>query len=941
MLYGGIFFLSTGGAMMLQYKPKKSLEKSDEPIIDNPIEIVETPAEKLLNYITGNEGIIVDGNIGLSIKEIDVDLALKGSISLADLENISVNAELGITVDGELINANVSYVDGVIALDVLNNHFKLATDNVLDFINMLPTYGLQLELPEEFSTIDIDALTNQLGDLKEEDKKQYSNGEYYFPFSFAGLDIGIKTDEDEKDRFLGARIDDASLMGIDLSADLDIISASKEELNIIDPLKGENAKDYIDFKYAFNLFDSIYNLVKQDQIMLNVSAQVANEEKGLDLGANVDIGLDVKNQLYTLEGNVTEKGRTHDFIAAYQDYTVYAGINKINVSLEDSTILDLINYILVKLDKGGLEDVLNTVTASLSDIQVGALINKLTNTLGKLSMDEEKASIELNFNALGLDVGNIVVEISYNQQGLTAITLKDLNIKGTSVDVVLTFKDYVAPSFNKEKFVAIDPAYNLIETFEKLIKQTQFNLEFDAVIDRKQENLKDITLDGNIQFDIENMFGYGNVLIVDSKDYKHNIKADMKSPENIIFSYNDTLKGKFNTDTMVELKSLILNVVENPDKHFIELYADLLDSLENSPIIQVINGDYGLLLEYNLIDNLVITDKMIECDVYLDILELDMDKIHLCFEYGKNDQGETLIKNLNLSNIDFGTCAVEINAKVSDYDPSLESTRLDANDNYLDFSDIKVLLELGINTSKFEYYHITGTANVSLVGFDVISIPMEVKVRNDNGDVQVDAQLKSVPTIVGVNKELLTFPTRSAAIYYQGDYLYIYRYDQFMNSSKNIHYSRRCTVDFFVSNIVEILCKDMLGFTDMIMKSINQSESQEKAQIQYENILQDFKYTKEENKDYFQFAISLMALTGSSILKNNLILDVNADPVKHMLTSVDLSLDISLGITIGVKANFKLESDTSTELTESNRLTNLEAYLKAHENDALNQLITF
>ena len=293
---------------------------------------------------------------------------------------------------------------------------------------------------------------------------------------------------------------------------------------------------------------------------------------------------------------------------------------------------------MAKLGKGGLEDIINSVTASLSDIKVGALINKVENTLGQLSLDEEKASVSLNLDALGLDLSTITVEISYNQNGLSNITLSELNIEGNIVNIELSFKDYVAPQFNKEQFVAIDPAYKLIGTFEKLIDQTAFRLQFDADIDRKQEGLKNITLNGDIEFDIQDMFGFGDVTIIDSKDYKHHVQADMKSPENIIFAYNSKLKGKFNTNTLIEIKDLLLGLLENPDKHFMELFADLLDALQNSPIVQVINGDYGMLLEYKLIDNLSVNENKIECDVCLDILELDMPMIHLCFEYETNNE---------------------------------------------------------------------------------------------------------------------------------------------------------------------------------------------------------------------------------------------------------------------------------------------------------------
>lgn len=942
LIYGSIFAASTGGAFMMQYKPSSS-HSSSTPVVDDPIpEHVETPAEKLLGYLTGNDGINVNGNVSLNIENTQVNIDLTASVSLEDLENLSLSADLVIDVMDMSFEVSVTFIDGIITLDALDNHFKLETSTIMDFVNMLPALGIEIELPEDVLNIDIDELTNQLGSLTEGDKFE-ENGEYYFPFNILGLDLAIKTDADEQDRFLGARISPSSIMGIEISGDVNILSASKDELNIVNPLEGENASKYIDFKNAFNFVNHIVSLTKKDKLALNLKASVSNETIN-NIDIDLDLGIDLTSNLVSFNGQVNENNRTHNIFAAYLDETVYLNFQQVKVSIDNSTIANLLDYVFTKLGIDfDLEALISSISTSLGSIEVKELVNSIRGIVGSLTLSENELGITINLADYGVEMDPVSILISFNENGLSQIRLSELNINGTKVKVELSFLDYQEPLFNKAEYVAIDPLFGLIDTVEYLSTQTRFRVEMDALID-KQGTDKDVSMSGGVQFDLADMFGYGQLEIVDSDEYHHVIKGEMKNSDEFFFTYNNKLKGKFSSQTLIDMKDLAVSVIANPDKHFMELFADFLYKLQNSPLSLILGGDYGLLLEYELISNLSVTSTALECDLSLDILDMGLDSLHLVLHYEENAEGRLDIKGLTISELALGDSEVTVELRLKAFDETLESTRLNLNDTYLDFSDIKVLLEFGIETSKFEYYHISGNAVATVLGYD-IKVPMDVKVRDENGKIKVHARLIKIPTIVGVNQKAFTSLDRSAELFYDGEYIYIDRFDDYLIAKNDVHYTKKCTTKYFIDNIVMILCDDILGLNDSILDDVEKSESSEKEQVQmkYEDIVQGFELIRGEEIDTFKFEISLFALTQDKMLKNNLKAKVTADSNTHILRGLHVDLDIALTslITLPLSADFTLESDTSLELTDANKLYALEAYVAAHANDQLNVRLSY
>ena len=491
-------------------------------------------------------------------------------------------------------------------------------------------------------------------------------------------------------------------------------------------------------------------------------------------------------------------------------------------------------------------------------------------------------------------------------------------------------------------------------------------------------------MNGYVQLDFtgDNHYGYGSATIIDSKNYRHNLKADMYNEGNFIFSYNDKLKGKFTSETVFELADLVSDIINNPDEHFQELFGELLEKLNSSTIKKIIAGDYMLALQYELISNLVIDDSKTSFDLSLAIFGLEDITLHIeiGYSYDAVNYSYADLDYIKVSNLTLAGKDVSINIDFKKYQTSLDATRLNQFDTYLDFSCIKTLLALGVNTSKFNYYHFSGNLNlnISLIGdgSDLANIGLDCKIRNDHGNVTVAIALTDIPIIkwglLGLI-DLNSVPgyestdSRNAYIYYQHfedhdktDYWYINRQDvvtekgnkvsgfifnrKYQYTEYDYQVTRKCTNEYFLDNIVDILVKDILGVTnDTVLSALDSSSTSSSNEIKYEEILSDFYYT--ESSNCFFFDINMKALTGTSIF-DMFEVKVYEDPTNNILKGLSAKIRVNFGIKITATFDLNFEDDRSIDIFERDEqgnltdapltgtiITSANTYIAAHKND--------
>ncbi len=978
-LYVTVFGVSLAATFLIAKnvsKPSSSRSYKNEEASG---EVNMKPGERLLNSLLEYKALEFDADVNIKLEDNTIiDLGVDGQGKINDIENIELLGDLDANLDGTRLGGQFGYFgdEMIFSVDGMCD-FRLKTTDLTDFIDMVPKYGISINLPESLSSLSIDDLTNAINAIEESDKKTTPSGDYYYNISFGSdteegdkaFNVMILTDTN--DAFKGIRVDTFYYQGTKFSLNASLREISEEEYTVVNPLLDvTTSAKYQDFAPVFTLFDCLYDLTKQETLGVDVLLTLDNKNADTQeyeelLNADLDLDLDLNNNVYGIAANVSENSRNHVLNFALQEQTIYASFHNVKVSMTMQSISGLIQYALDTISSETLDGLLGKLTESTSDLDLAGITEKIENMLKGVSISSGNLNITLDLSEFGLDYTTpLVLGVDFNNEGIERIYVQNTKINDYGFALEISFRDYVAPIINAEEYQSIQQALPLLPAIINLLDDTQFRIELDACVhDTQNTEAHDITVDGGVQFELDpnrneesnKGYGYGELTIVDSNEYTHKIEADMKSVEEILFSYNDTLNGKFNIQTLKDLVDVLMDVIKNKDDdaHFQELFGELLNKLNDSPISQALNGNFGILLNYDIISNLEITDTHVSMDINFEVFGMEDASMHMEINYVVNDMesADVTLQGLSISNLTLAGKEISANVNLTQFDESLESTRLDPSEEYLDFSDIKVLLELGLNTSKFNYYHFTLNVNAnvkisifpSLLDFD---FPIDVKIRNDHGNVQVAAEIESFPTpLSGLanSGDYYYANNRSESIYYQDGYVYLHRSEKvgksFLDFGANHNYEliEVMTGDYFMDNAIDVICRDMVGFGPKVMNLIKDGDlSNGSNVIHYEKILQDFQYNEADK--FFEFDLDLNELTGtniftSTVLKINHDDDISTD--KPILTGVDAELGLSLLGFIKVNASLTLEflEDRSIELSEENRLTKLESFISTYHVD--------
>ena len=400
----------------------------------------------------------------------------------------------------------------------------------------------------------------------------------------------------------------------------------------------------------------------------------------------------------------------------------------------------------------------------------------------------------------------------------------------------------------------------------------------------------------------------------------------------LLFAYNQTLRGKLDGAAIDDIYTMVEDIINHKDDHFMELFGDILQKISETPLYQALNGDLGILFATNTFSNIQITPTTIDLDLSGALIGLDC-IMHLTINYDS-----THLYGIEFSNINFNNTIINFNINLTDFDPSLESTRLDPMNTYFDFSDIKLLLSLGINTAEFNDYRLVGKANLNILGIIDKDLPIDLRIKNNQGNVSLSLDLTDIP-IVGLangDPDYTSTKSRTASIYYRDGLVYLRRTDRVSNgiiftTQYDVNYTSVCQLDYFMDNIMYYLCEFVMGLRSWVMDQIQSSNTSVNGQIRYETILKDFYY--KEQGSYFFIDINIAELAQNPDLQS-LTVKVRVNSETAMLSGLDINLNISVGITIKISASLDLV-DVGSEVD----LTVMDTFIAAHCNDEINTVI--
>ena len=363
--------------------------------------------------------------------------------------------------------------------------------------------------------------------------------------------------------------------------------------------------------------------------------------------------------------------------------------------METDTIANLVEFVMDKVlnEQDEVTKTINRLSLDTTKFDLDDIIGKIRNMVGHIGVEENQFSLNLDLSVFDESLQPIDVVVKFDDGKLQSLEIKDLSIENFTIDLTASFQEYNAPVLEKARYVALEPAVGLVPTIMDLIKETSFRLEFDASVDKKDATANDVTFNGGLQFDIKDGFGYGDMTIVDSDRYEHRIKADMPSKDTFFFSYNEKLRGKFDSATILDIVDLIKDFTSGEDDHFVEIVNDItVDSELPSLIKSVLDGQYGVLLTYNIINNLEVTDEHIAFDTNLEVVGLE-GMIHVVVGYDTDPETHySDLRYLSVSGLELDEAVISLNIRLKKFNPELERTRLDPSLSYMDLSDIKVFI---------------------------------------------------------------------------------------------------------------------------------------------------------------------------------------------------------------------------------------------------------
>ena len=991
-IFTGIFGISFGAAFFSQYKKanKSDLSLDEEEQLN--IDTLLTDKQKVLNSLLDIKTFEVDGNMEMmGVDNTYVNVKLNGKGDISDFDDIKIQGNVDASLNGTHVRADFGYFDEEIFLNYNESYFKIETSKVLDFVKLLPSYGLDVSLPTEIEEIDLSMVESYFDEMS--DKELTPDGQnYYFTITLSE-DVSLYVITDLDFNFAGLRTGLIDYKGMVFK--LNVSLNKLENVGLVSPKNTSEYAKYQDFSPALKLFDGIYALTKKKQNTINADINVRKVESGKTkqlLKTNLDLTYDLESEKHTfgLDGKIiaektNSNGDTVEVVTPYSfaiyNKTLYAHYGDVAISITTDSLTELLQFILEKIGDEKINSLLDTLVGNLSSSSVVDIASKAGGLLGTITLTEDELGIGLNtsnFSTTTTDEnGNevpkttlsdacVVIKFNPNNGALETISLKNFSINSYVADLVLTFGEYRPFNLDAVNYQSVDHLLGLTIGWDKYTEQTKYRIEFDAniskdseVVDGVTKTYNDIAVEGGLQFELDPLreeeghinvgYGYGNLSITDRKSVKHNIKVDMKDVNEVLLSYStvtgtsrdadvDPMNVKIKVQTLKDLVDIVTTLVKEPDAHFNELFGSMLNTTGNLPIKDIIAGDYLQLLSTNIIDRFVVGQDYIEMDIALDILSLEGTTFTTRIEFTTEQGYPVGLKALKVSNLSFEGLNIEFNACLKDFDESLESTRLPSSvaADYIDFSDLKVLLQLGINTSKNNYYHFTATANVSFTFWDLpIDLPIDIKIWTKDGDVKVSMDLTNIPTITGFTAPVLRPSTdnRVAHIYYHDGFFYINRTETYTSgvllwkTTHYVEYVAKYNVDDFLDDVIMILCEDVICLNDTwvsLIESKIQKTNNEDYQMKYENILNGFLYSKTGH--YFYFDINLAEIANNDQL-SRFTVKVRTDASDTNLVGLDVNLIVSFLGDEGIALTASLDmADCSLVADDSNNLVALDEF---------------
>ena len=468
------------------------------------------------------------------------------------------------------------------------------------------------------------------------------------------------------------------------------------------------------------------------------------------------------------------------------------GIDMSNLGIGDEAYLDL----KIKNDTN-----VKPIEEILEDIENSDEYKELQAIIDSNASEEEKEAAN---NAIRELLNSTLAEIEANNNSGLELAVSDLAFGDFSLNVAANTAKYKPSSIEldeneKNSYQSVKFVKDVVDQVSEFVNTKKTGFSVTGSMKDANGLGTDFTGRGQLDNNTEVKNGFGTMQIKEYKYNKnkvwatHDLAVDVTNLESnvyktydsegnvltrnnqneALFVYGDPngscVKGKMHLQTFADIYELFTTFIDDysDDPKYTKFLAPITNLLGMSSLGDIIESkDYMRLASNELLKKFEVINNGggLRIVVSKALLGLPND-ITIEVEFnGNNETGNQTLKALHVR--DFALSGKE-DAKVlnftfqlEDYDPNMNNV-IHRNENYMNLDGVKTLLELGINTTKVNYYHLTAAAHVETVlGIDIELSGINFYVYVDGVTAKVYGSIAKIPTIVfvtqDVNDELFT-----------------------------------------------------------------------------------------------------------------------------------------------------------------------------------------
>ena len=550
------------------------------------------------------------------------------------------------------------------------------------------------------------------------------------------------------------------------------------------------------------------------------------------------------------------------------------------------------------------------------------LIKDLRTTDNTIELVVDASPFGLGDNATVKLVFNCLKEVDTPK--VINITVSNVKLGAVTINATLNTRKFNKVPFdevlsNESSYDRIDFLKGIADQATTILGNKQANVGIKgSFLDEEQLGFD---FDGWTQFDYGADKGFGSIIFNQYKTSHDNPltphKVDISinnfgkdhSKTKMFFEYREKLCGTFTLKTFDDIIVLFDELMNNHNSRFYKLVSPLLsdnilsliggyvEEYENPepepvdpekevfslteyiPYIEYTKSNYIKEIKQTVSGNESVLDIVITKDL---LTFLESGDLHVQLTFRNRADGTRELNSIKV--IDLAVDGKKVNAEitVNEYDENIQDpVEVEKTDKFLDFSDIAILLELGINTIEYDYYHVSATANVvlELFGLDLISVTakVDIHIRIDGPTFKMYGKVTNPVTLLEKGYCEFTYISDPSTpkladgiidILYtdQGKYLWDKKYQNFY----------RAESQFFFDNAVGYILNCMFdldeGLTkDLISSSSGGGSGSENADDpKYENLFLEngFKYSYNESNGThrWDFGVNIAAIAAKDTI---------------------------------------------------------------------------